>query len=151
MGTLYPSSGLRSIADIAPANTALKSTFLPIAAATLWISVSEFLRNTFLLHEHWAVHYKGMELVFPEAPVNGAVWGIWSLCLAVAVFVFSKKYTLWQTALLTWFIGFVLMWLVIGNLGVLPWGILPMAVPLSILEAYVASFIVFRLSPGRRP
>jgi hypothetical protein len=41
------------------------------------------------------------------------------------------------------------MWLVIGNLGVLPWGILPMAVPLSMLEAYVASFIVFRLSRAR--
>jgi hypothetical protein len=127
----------------------MKSTFLPIAAATVWISLSEFLRNTFLLRPHWVAQYEGMGLVFPESPVNGAAWGIWSLCLAVAVFVFSKKYTLWQTAVLTWFIGFVLMWLVIGNLGVLPWGILPLAVPLSMLEAYVASFIVFRLSRSK--
>jgi len=38
------------------------------------------------------------------------------------------------------------MWLVIGNLGVLPWGILPVAIPLSLLEAFLAAFIIKKLS-----
>jgi hypothetical protein len=124
----------------------LKNIVLPILLATIWISISEFVRNTFLLHSYWVEHYQNIGMTFPELPMNGAVWGIWSMCFATAIFIFSKKYTLVQTTLLSWFVGFVFMWLVIGNLGVLPWGILPMAIPLSLLESFLASFIVFKLA-----
>lgn len=124
----------------------IKGAFLPILMATIWISVSEFVRNTFLLHNYWKEHYQSLGLTFPEQPINGAVWGIWSLCFAIAIFIFSKKYTLFQTTFLSWFIGFVFMWLVLGNLGVLPFGILLIAIPLSLLEAFLATFIIFKLS-----
>lgn len=129
----------------------MKKTILPILLATIWISISEFVRNTFLLHDYWTEHYQTLGLTFPEQPINGAVWGIWSLCFALAIFIFSKKYTLLQTTLLAWFIGFVFMWLVIGNLGTLPFGILPIAIPLSLLEAFLATFIIFKLTKkGKR-
>ncbi|MBS1505210.1 MAG: hypothetical protein JSS79_01080 [Bacteroidetes bacterium] len=124
----------------------MKKTVLPILLATVWISISEFVRNTFLLHTEWVEHYRQLNMVFPEQPLNGAVWGIWSLCFAVAIFIVSKKFSWIQTALLSWFVGFMFMWLVIGNLGVLPFSILPVAVPLSVLEAFVASFIISRFS-----
>ncbi|MDI1355657.1 MAG: hypothetical protein PSX36_12110 [bacterium] len=124
----------------------MKKTVLPILFATIWISISEFVRNTFLVHTQWTTHYRNLGMTFPEQPINGLVWGIWSLCFALAIFIFSKKYTLVQTTFLSWFVGFVLMWLVIGNMGVLPFGILPYAIPLSLLEAYVASFITFKFS-----
>ena len=38
------------------------------------------------------------------------------------------------------------MWIVIGNLGVLPYGLLAFAVPLSLLEAFVAALIVKKLA-----
>jgi hypothetical protein len=123
-----------------------KKNLLPILLATIWISISEFVRNTFLLHKHWTDHYQNLGLTFPEQPINGAVWGIWSLCFAIAIFIFSKKYTLIQTALLSWFVGFVFMWLVLGNLGVLPFGMLVYAFPLSLLEAFIAAYICFRLN-----
>jgi len=126
--------------------TMIKKTVLPILVATIWISISEFVRNTFLVRNFWIEHYQNLRLTFPEQPINGAVWGIWSLCFAIAIFIFSKKYTLIQTTFLSWFVGFVLMWLVIGNLGVLPLGILSIAIPLSLLEAFLASFIIFKLS-----
>jgi hypothetical protein len=124
----------------------MKKTILPILIATIWISISEFVRNTFLLHEYWTKHYQHNGMTFPELPINGAVWGIWSLCFAFSIFIFSKKYTLVQTTFLSWFVGFVFMWLVIGNLGVLPFGILPIAVPLSLIEAFFAAYIIFKLS-----
>jgi hypothetical protein len=37
------------------------------------------------------------------------------------------------------------MWLVCGNLGVLPFGILPHAVPLSLLEAFLAAIICVKV------
>jgi len=124
----------------------LKKTILPILLATIWISVSEFLRNELLVKSYWTEHYKNLGLVFPSEPINGAMWGLWSLLFAIAIFIISKKFTLIQTTLLSWFVGFVLMWVVIGNLGVLPGGLLYIAVPLSLLEAFVAAFIIAKMS-----
>jgi len=135
--------------DIMSMKTIIK-TVLPILLATIWISVSEFVRNTFLLHNYWTEHFLKMGQTFPEKPINGAVWGIWSLFFAIAIFIFSKKYTLIQTTFLSWFVGFVFMWLVIGNLGVLPFGILVYAIPLSLLEAFLASYIIFKLKNARK-
>ena len=123
-----------------------KNTILPVLLATIWISVSEFLRNEFLVKSYWTSHYERLGMVFPSEPMNGAIWGLWSLLFAVAIFIISKKFSLWQTAFLSWFVGFVLMWVVAWNLSVLPVGILVIAVPLSLLEAFVASVIIKKLS-----
>jgi hypothetical protein len=91
-------------------------------------------------------YFKSLGQTFPEQPINIAVWGIWSLCFALSIYIFSRKFSLVQTALFAWFIGFVMMWLVIGNYYVLPFKILPIAIPLSLIEAFVASLIFFKLS-----
>lgn len=127
-------------------NITMKKTILSVLLATIWISISEFVRNTFLLHHYWTEHYKKIGLTFPEQPVNGAVWGIWSLCFTLAIYFIAQKFSFLQTALLSWFIGFVLMWLVIGNLGVLPFSILPIAIPLSLFETFIASLIIFKIN-----
>ena len=124
----------------------LKKTILPVFLATVWISISEFVRNEFLFKSYWTDHYHEMGLIFPSEPINGAVWGIWSLCFAIAIYIIAKKFTLLQTTLLSWFVGFVLMWLVVGNMGVLPYGLLVFAVPLSLLEAFLATFIIKKLA-----
>jgi len=123
----------------------LKNTILPVILATLWISISEFGRNEFLLKNYWTEHYQNLGLVFPSEPINGAVWGLWSLCFAIAIFIIAKKFSLVQTTFLSWFVGFVLMWISSGNMGVLPFGLLIYAVPLSLLEAFLASYIVKKL------
>jgi hypothetical protein len=112
----------------------------------VWISISEFVRNEFIVKSYWTGHYEKLGLVFPAEPVNGAIWGLWSLLFAVAIFIISKKFTLLQTTFLSWFVGFVLMWVVIGNMGVLPAGILFFAIPLSVLEAFLASLIIKKMS-----
>jgi len=119
-----------------------KRTVLPIVLAWAWIGASEFARNQLLFKSYWIGHYAKLGLVFPDKPVNGAFWGLWSLLFAVAVFVLAKRFSLIQTGALAWFVGFVLMWVAIGNLGVLPLGLLAFAVPLSLLEAFLAAFII---------
>lgn len=120
---------------------------LAVLAATVWISVSEFVRNQFLVQSHWVEHYRDMGLNFPSEPVNGAVWGVWSLVFALVIYSISRRFSFLHTTILSWVIGFVMMWIVIGNLGVLPYGILPLAIPLSILEAVVAAWIILKISP----
>ena len=126
-----------------------KKTILPVLLATIWISLSEFVRNSFLLQSYWIDHYSKLGLTFPEEPINGAIWGIWSLCFATGTYIISRKFSLMQTTFLSWFVAFVFMWLVIGNMGVLPFGILYIAVPLSILEAFLATFIIVKLSKNK--
>ncbi len=123
----------------------LKLTILPVFLAFLWITVSEFVRNELLFKSYWIEHYEKLGIVFPSAPVNGAVWGLWSLLLAVLIFILAKKFSYVQSCLLVWFAGFVLMWVVIGNLNVLPYGLLVFAIPLSLLEVFVAGWIVRKL------
>lgn len=120
----------------------MKKTIAPILLATVWISLSEFVRNQFLLQDNWSSHYADMGLTFPSAPANGAVWGIWSLLYACVIFFIARHYSLMATILLSWLIGFGMMWLVLGNLLVLPYSILPIAIPLSILEAAIAAWII---------
>jgi len=124
----------------------LKKTVCPIVLASLWIALSEFFRNQYLFFSYWSEHYKKYGLIFPSDPVNGAVWGLWSLLFSVFIYIILKKFSLLQTTLLAWFVGFVLMWLVIWNLNVLPNGLLYFAVPLSLLEVFVAAFIIKKIS-----
>jgi hypothetical protein len=119
---------------------------LAILATTVWISLNEFLRNQLVLIDHWTQHYGSMGLTFPGEPINGAVWGIWSLCFAVAIFFMACRFSLLETSILAWGSGFVLMWLVVGNLGMLPMSILPYAIPWSMVEAFGAVWIVKKLA-----
>ncbi len=124
----------------------MKNSILSIVFATVWISISEFARNQILFKSYWIDHYSSMGLVFPAEPVNGAIWGLWSLMFAVATFIISRRFNLTETTLLSWFVGFVLMWVVIGNMGVMPFKLLYFAVPLSLLEAFVAAYIIKKLT-----
>lgn len=119
-----------------------KNIILPVLLATLWISVSEFVRNEILLKSLWTRHYKELGLTFPTDPITGAAWGIWSLMFAVAVFIIARKFTLWETTFLSWFVAFAMMWLVLGNLAVLPHMLVLYALPLSLLESFIVSWIM---------
>lgn len=119
-----------------------RKIILPVLLAAVWISISEFVRNEFLLKDFWVDHYQSMGLTFPGEPINGGMWGIWSLLFAIGIFVVAKKFSLLQTTMLAWLVGFVMMWVVLWNLLVLPMGILLYAIPLSLLEAFLAAWIV---------
>lgn len=111
-----------------------------------WISVSEFVRNQFLIQEHWVAHYDYLGLIFPAEPINGAVWGIWSLVYAISLYFVNQRFNLFESFALGWTYGFLMMWLVLGNLSVLPWDILPIAFPLSLLESFVACWLIQRIN-----
>jgi len=123
----------------------MRNIILPVLLAAVWISISEFVRNEFLVKSFWTDHYKTLGLIFPSAPVNGALWGLWSLLFAVAIFIIARRFTLVQTTFLSWFVAFLMMWVVIGNLGVLPYGLLLFGIPLSILESFIAALIIKKL------
>lgn len=117
-----------------------------ILLATIWISLSEFVRNEYLLKAYWVEHFNMMGLDFPDNAVNGAIWGIWSLGLAVFLYLLKRQFRFWSTILMGWFGGFLLMWIVLANLGFLPVGVLAYAFPLSLLECFIAVWILQKMS-----
>lgn len=122
---------------------------LAVLLAGVWVSICEFLRNQLLLLSNWKAHFAGMGLQFPSQPTNAVMWMVWAFVFAGVVYVISRRFGFWQSAALGWVAGFLMMWVVIGNLLVLPLGILPVAVPLSIVEALGVVFICRRLAPPR--
>lgn len=113
--------------------------------AGLWINLSEFARNEWLLGEFWRAHYRGLGLSFVTRPENGVVWLVWGFALAGLVAWLTQRVSAWVSAVLIWLLVFALMWLVLWNLQVLPLGLLPYAIPLSMLETAGAVWICKRL------
>jgi hypothetical protein len=131
----------------------MKSSIVAIVLSGAWIGASEFLRNEVLFKFMWLDHYAELGVIFPSQMINNAVWGIWSFLLAgMLVFLWRQNFGFWKTALVSWIMAFVLMWLTIGNLGVLPFALLFPAIPLSMVEIVVALWIISRISvrPGER-
>jgi len=128
----------------------LRNMVAPVILATIWVAISEFVRNQVLFAGYWVDHYRSMGLEFPSAAINGLMWGVWSLLFAIAVFVMTRRFSRLEAMLLSWLCGFVMMWVTIGNLGVLPFRLLVPGVPLSLLEAFLAVMIVTWVSPVRK-
>jgi len=114
----------------------------------IWVNASEFFRNEVLLKTYWIDHYRSLGMTFPSEPLNGMIWVAWGFLFAIAIYIISRKFNLIQTTLVSWFMAFVLMWVVTWNLNVLPSAILIYAVPLSLLEAFIGSYICIKMSPN---
>ena len=114
----------------------------------IWVNASEFVRNEVLLKTYWVDHYKSLGMTFPSKPKNGMMWAVWGFLFAVAIYLISRKFNLIQTSLISWFMAFVLMWIVTLNLNILSSNILVYAVPLSLLEAIIGSYICIKISPN---
>jgi len=127
-------------------NSQLRSS-IAIILTGIWVNASEFFRNEFLLKQYWVNHYQSIGMIFPSAPQNGMMWMIWGFLFAVAIYILSRKFNLIQATFISWLMGFVLMWLVILNLNVLPDGIVIYAVPLSLMESFVGCLICLKISP----
>jgi hypothetical protein len=123
----------------------LKKTIFPVLVIGIWINISETVRWIFLIESYWVEHYKNMNLVFPNSPFNALIWMIWGFLLAITIFVLSKKYSLFQTTLLTWLIVFVMLWIVLWNINILPVTILWYVAPLSLIEIYIGVLISKKL------
>ena len=133
------------------AKTGPGKAILAVVMAGIWVGLCEFVRNQFIIISQWQNHYRGMGLEFPSSPVNGMMWMVWSFLMAGTTFAISRRFNLWQTTFIAWVMGYVMMWVAIWNLMVLPVGILPIAIPFSLVEALGAAIICRKLAPNVAP
>ena len=123
----------------------MKKKILSITIAGIWITVSEFVRNESLLKTYWISYYNSIGLKFETLPINGILWFIWGIIFAYLIMKLYEKFSFGETIFLSWISGFVMMWITIYNLQVLPLDILLYAIPLSLVEIFVAVIIIKKL------
>ena len=124
----------------------MRITIFPIIIAGIWITFSEFLRNEFLFKSYWVEQFNSLGLKFQTLSLNGLLWTIWSFALAYIIFMLLKKYSYYETLLISWLCAFVMMWIIIYNLQVMPLKLLMFAIPLSIFEVVIAEVIIKKLT-----
>ncbi len=123
----------------------MKKTIVPILIAGIWITISEFVRNEFLFKKYWIEHFDSLGIEFETLPINGILWMVWSFFLAYVIFKLLEKFSMKETIFLAWLPAFVMMWIAIHNLQVLPLKLLIAAVPLSLVEVAIAVVIVEKI------
>ena len=125
--------------------TSKKHFALAVAASGIWMNISEFVRNELVLKHYWVDGFKEIGLTFPSAPVNDAVWVLWVFIFVTCLTWLITQLDVLKSAIIAWMIGFVLLWIAMRNMGILPKGILYWAIPWSFIEVYVAAFISRRI------
>ena len=114
---------------------------LAVVASGVWMNLSEFIRNEFVIKHVWVKGFEEIGLSFPSAPVNGLVWVIWAFVFCAVLAVLNMKFNALKSTLICWVTGFGLLWIAMWNIGILPKGLLYWAVPWSLVEVYVAAII----------
>ena len=129
----------------------MKRKYLSIAAAGIWVTLSEFIRNEFLLKGFWIRHFDSLGLKFETTPLNGVFWLVWSFICAYMIFRLLQKFSFVETLVLVWLPAFLMMWITVYNLQTLPLKLLIFAIPLSVLEIFIAGLIITRLREKASP
>jgi len=99
-----------------------------------------------VIESYWIEYYKNLNLVFPGDPSNAVIWMIWGFFFATIIFVLSKKFNSIHTILISWVAVFLMLWIVLINIEMLPLKILWYNIPLSLLEVYIAVLICKKVS-----
>lgn len=122
---------------------ALKQKYVfAIISACIWMNVSEFVRNELILKKYWIDGFQNIGLIFPSAPINGIIWGLWALIFVICLTWLITKFSVLKSTIISWILGFTLLWIAMWNMNILPAGILYLAIPWSFIEVFLASLII---------
>ena len=121
--------------------TNFKKTILQILLVSLWVNIFETLRWMLFAKPDIDMHFKAANLVLPDEPVNNLLWLIWGIIIAVMIFIVSKKFKVLQTTFIVWITVYVMHWIALWNMAVLPINILWLAVPLTFINVLVGALI----------
>jgi hypothetical protein len=118
-----------------------KKAIWQILLVSLWINIFETLRWMLFARPYIDMHFKAANLVLPNEPVNNILWLIWGIIIAVMIFIISKKFKVLQTTFIVWITVYVMHWIALWNMAVLPINILWLAVPLTFINVLVGALI----------
>jgi hypothetical protein len=118
-----------------------------VVLLAVWINLSESVRWILYSKPKFDALFRSMGREVPSQPINNILWIIWGFIIAFLVFILSRKFTVVQTTLITWLAVFVTVWIALWNSAVFPLEMLPVVVPLSLLNIFIAALIAKKLQP----
>ncbi len=121
--------------------TNFKRVIWQILLVSLWINIFETLRWVLFARPDIDKHFKAANLVLPNGPINNILWLIWGIIIAVMIFIISKKFKVLQTTFIVWITVYVMQWIALWNMAVLPIKVLWLAVPLTFINVLVGALI----------
>lgn len=116
-------------------------TIWQIFLVSIWLNIFETLRWMLFAKPEIDMHFKAANIVLPNEPINNLLWLIWGIIIAVMVFIVSKKFKVLQTTFIVWITVYVMHWIALWNMAVLPINILWLAVPLTFINVLVGALI----------
>lgn len=122
----------------------LRKAIWQILLVSLWINIFETVRWILFAKPDIDMHLKASNLVLPNNPINNILWLIWGIIIAVMIFIISKKFKVLQTTFIVWITVYVMHWIALWNMAVLPINILWLAVPLTFINVLVGALICSR-------
>ena len=124
----------------------LKKTLLPIFLIGIWVNISITIGWILIFEPYWVEKYQSLNIDFPAGINNNIVWIIWGFMFAIVIFILSKKFNLLQTTFLAWFTAFIMMWVIVWNIDVLPTGMLLFNIPNTLFITFIAAVISKKLN-----
>lgn len=121
---------------------------IAILAAAVWLSLLEFLRDQYLVQSYRIEQNQLHGSMYREEPLMGSAAGIWSLFLAIYIFLVTRKLGNWYATIAAFSGCLLLMWVINGDLRVMPVRLILFAIPLILLESFIAVWIIRRISPA---
>ena len=100
------------------------------------------------MKSYWVEYYQNLDLVFPIELANNLIWMMWGFLVALVIFILSKKFNLLLTTFISWISIFLMLWIVLWNINMLPTEILKYVIPLSFIEVLVGAWICTKVSPN---
>lgn len=116
-------------------------TIWQILVISIWINFFETLRWMLFAKPSIDLHFKAANLILPNEPINNIFWLVWGIIIAVMIFIISKKFNVLETTFIVWITVYVMHWIALWNMAVLPINILWLAVPLTFINVLVGALI----------
>lgn len=118
-----------------------KKAIWQILLVSLWINIFESLRWVIFAKPDIEMYFKAANHVLPNQPINNILWMVWGVIIAIMIFIISKRFKLLQTTFIVWITVYVMHWIALWNMAVLPINILWLAVPVIFIIILVGASI----------
>ena len=118
-----------------------KKAIWQILLVSLWINIFESLRWVIFAKPDIEMYFKVANHVLPNQPINNILWMVWGVIIAIMIFIISKRFKLLQTTFIVWITVYVMHWIALWNMAVLPIKILFLAIPLTFINVLVGVLI----------
>ncbi len=118
-----------------------KKAIWQILLVSLWINIFESLRWVIFAKPDIEMYFKVANHVLPNQPINNILWMVWGVIIAIMIFIISKRFKLLQTTFIVWITVYVMHWIALWNMAVLPVNILWLAFPLTLINVFIGVLI----------